>query len=86
MRVFIVSLAPRKIFLMVIYKKSNKEETLYEQLRVHHIDDAYWPGITLQPINPLARKRNHIFRDTFLSRLISTHLCLHLFKDGYREW
>jgi transcription antitermination factor NusG len=39
----------------VMRAKPNKEELLYEQLRVRAID-AYYPRVRVQPVNPRARK------------------------------
>lgn len=44
----------------VMHSKPNKEELLYEQLRIHEID-AYYPRIKVQPVNPRARKRKPYF-------------------------
>lgn len=44
----------------VMHSKPNKEELLYEQLRVRNID-AYYPRIKVQPVNPRARKRKPYF-------------------------
>ena len=40
----------------VMHSKPNKEELLYEQLRLRKID-AYYPRIKVQPVNPRARTR-----------------------------
>src|SRR3990172_1397003 len=44
----------------VMHSKPNKEELLYEQLRIRKID-AYYPRIKVQPMNPRARKRKPYF-------------------------
>lgn len=44
----------------VMHSKPNKEELLYEQLRLRAID-AYFPRIKVQPANPRARKRKPYF-------------------------
>jgi len=44
----------------VMHSKPNKEELLYEQLRIREID-AYYPRIKVQPVNPRARKRKPYF-------------------------
>jgi transcription antitermination factor NusG len=44
----------------VMHSKPNKEELLYEQLRIREID-AYYPRIKVQPANPRARKRKPYF-------------------------
>jgi len=43
-----------------MHSKPNKEELLYEQLRIREID-AYYPRIKVQPVNPRARKRKPYF-------------------------
>src|SRR5574342_939065 len=44
----------------VMHSKPNKEELLYEQLRIRKID-AYYPRIRTQHTNPRARKRKPYF-------------------------
>ena len=44
----------------VMHSKPNKEDLLYEQLRVRNID-AYYPRIKVQPVNPRARRRKPYF-------------------------
>jgi transcription antitermination factor NusG len=43
-----------------MHSKPNKEELLYEQLRIREID-AYYPRIQVQPVNPRSRKRKPYF-------------------------
>lgn len=44
----------------VMHSKPNKEELLYEQLRIRKID-AFYPRIKVKPVNPRAQKRKPYF-------------------------
>lgn len=44
----------------VMHSKPNKEELLYEQLRIRDIN-AYYPRIKVNPANPRSRKRKPYF-------------------------
>jgi len=43
-----------------MHSKPNKEDLLYEQLRIRNID-AYYPRIKVKPVNPRAQKRKPYF-------------------------
>lgn len=44
----------------VVHSKPNKEEMVYEQLRSRKVD-AYYPSITVHPVNLRARKKKPYF-------------------------